>query len=77
MPKSEKTVRLEQILSTIMLSDTVKKDNTLKRKIAMKALCQLMLCPREKLNGLPLELLNEVNFFKDEVEFEHPFGGKV
>ena len=43
----------------------------------MKALCQLMLCPRERLNGLPLELLNEVNFFKDEVEFEHPFGGKV
>ena len=43
----------------------------------MKALCQLMLCPRERLNGLPLELLNEVNFFKDEVEFDNPFGGKV
>ena len=60
-----------------MLSDIGKKDNSLKRKMAMKALCQLMLCPRERLNGLPLELLNEVNFFKDEVEFEHPFGGKV
>ena len=43
----------------------------------MKALCRIILCPRERLNGLPLELLNELNYYKDELEFDNPFGGKI
>ena len=36
-----------------------------------------MLCKRENLNGLSLELLNELNYFKDELESDNPFGGKI
>ena len=70
-------VRLDYILNSILLPDTVMKSESANRKIAMRALCQIMLCRRERLNGLPLELLNELNFFKDELEFDNPFGGKV
>ena len=47
------------------------------RKMAMWALCLIMLSSREKFNGLPFELANELNYFKDEIENINPCGGKI
>lgn len=50
---------------------------TLLRKLAMWAICLIMLSPRERFLGLPTDLAQEVIFFKEEVGSDNHFGGKV
>ena len=43
----------------------------------MWALCLITLTPREKFVGLPDDLAQELNFFKEEIETGHPISGNV
>jgi hypothetical protein len=53
------------------------KEVSMMRKVAMWALCLIMLSNRERFNGLPIEFAKELNFFKDEIENINPCSGKV
>ena len=43
----------------------------------MWALCLITLSPRESFADLPTEFAEELNYFKDEIENNDPFGGNV
>ena len=49
----------------------------MKRKLAMWALCLITLAPRENISSFPKDLASELLYFKDEIENNDPFGGKV
>ena len=71
---------MDIILNTILETSSVTKtakEVTLLRKLAMLALCKIMLAPRERFTGLPNALSKELNGFKDEMESNNPFAGKL
>ena len=43
----------------------------------MWALCMITLSPRESFIDLPAVFSSELNYFKDEIENNDPFGGNV
>jgi len=48
------------------------------RKLAIYALCLIVLVPASHLNGLPSEFAKEISFFRDEVDNNNPCnGGKI
>ena len=74
-------MRIGKIFSSILEkggSLNVAKEQAKVRKLSIYALCLIILTPVEKLQkGLPAELAKEVVYFKDEVESNNPFGGKI
>lgn len=75
------SLRISKIFSSILEkggSINVAKEQVKVRKLSIYALCLIILTPIEKLqSGLPVELAKEVAYFKDEVESNNPFGGKI
>ena len=73
-------LRLDKIFNTILEKSslaTQAKLVSLKRKLAMWALCMVMAAPRSHFAGLPTSLVTDLTFFKEEIENLNPCGGKV
>ena len=73
-------MRIEKIFNSILEKTSPlksSKDVSLLRKVAMWALCLIIITPVETLKYLPDELQKEILFFKEEIEGNNPFGGKI
>ena len=74
---------LEKILNAILKkssdSTTPEKEVSLLRKLAVLALCQIILAPLEKLTetNFPETLNHELTFFREQIDNDNPFGGQI
>ena len=76
----ETTIRLETIFEAILKKESAYssfKEVSDLRKVAIWALCLIILTPKKSLSNFSESLRKQLEFFKDEIENKNPFGGKI